>query len=93
MSGGPKFGAWGVPGVEGGLHAVGHRPEGASLLLKQLLETPRAHPHAHHGVDHLRRRFPLDEPGRRSPRQTGLWRPLRGFAEDRASGCESWGRA
>jgi hypothetical protein len=31
----------GVPDVEGGLYAAGHRPEGASLLLKKLLETPR----------------------------------------------------
>lgn len=31
----------GVPDVEGGLYAAGHRPEGTSLLLKQLLETPR----------------------------------------------------
>ncbi len=30
----------GVPEVEGGLYAAGHRPEGSSLLLKQLLETP-----------------------------------------------------
>jgi len=28
----------GVPHVEGGLHAAGHKPEGASLLLKKLLE-------------------------------------------------------
>jgi hypothetical protein len=31
----------GAPEVEGGLVAAGHRPEGASLLLKKLLETPR----------------------------------------------------
>ena len=31
----------GTPELEGGLYAAGHRPEGASLLLKQLLETPR----------------------------------------------------
>jgi hypothetical protein len=30
----------GAPEVEDGLHAAGHRPEGASLLLKRLLETP-----------------------------------------------------
>jgi hypothetical protein len=30
----------GVPNVEGGLFAAGHRPEGVSLLLKKLLETP-----------------------------------------------------
>ena len=33
----------GAPDVEGGLYAAGHRPEGASLLLKQLLETPPGH--------------------------------------------------
>jgi hypothetical protein len=32
----------GAPDVEGGLYAAGHRPEGASLLLKKLLETPYA---------------------------------------------------
>jgi hypothetical protein len=32
----------GAPDVEGGLYAAGHRPEGASLLLKKLLETPHA---------------------------------------------------
>lgn len=31
----------GAPAVAGGLHAAGHRPEGASLLLKQFLEAPR----------------------------------------------------
>jgi hypothetical protein len=31
----------GAPDVEGGLVAAGHLPEGASLLLKKLLETPR----------------------------------------------------
>jgi len=31
----------GVPDVEDGLYAAGHRPEAASLLLKNLLETPR----------------------------------------------------
>ena len=31
----------GAPSVEGGLYAAGHRPEGASLLLKELLETSR----------------------------------------------------
>ncbi len=31
----------GAPDVEGGLVAAGHQPEGASLLLKKLLETPR----------------------------------------------------
>ena len=30
----------GAPDVEGGLYAAGHRPEGASLLLKKLLEAP-----------------------------------------------------
>ncbi|HME24437.1 MAG TPA: hypothetical protein VKI44_24410 [Acetobacteraceae bacterium] len=33
----------GAPEVEGGLYAAGHRLEGASLLLKQLLETPPGH--------------------------------------------------
>lgn len=33
----------GASEVEGGLHAAGHRPEGASLLLKRLLKTPRRH--------------------------------------------------
>ncbi len=33
----------GAADVEGGLYAAGHRPEGASLLLKRLLETPRGH--------------------------------------------------
>src|SRR5579883_2883537 len=32
----------GVPEVEGGLTAAGHKPEGASLLLKKLLERPHA---------------------------------------------------
>jgi hypothetical protein len=31
----------GAPEVEDGLQAAGHRPEGASLLLKQLLQAPR----------------------------------------------------
>ena len=31
----------GASEVAGGLHAAGHRPEGASLLLKRLLEAPR----------------------------------------------------
>jgi hypothetical protein len=31
----------GAPEVEGGLYAAGHQPEGASLLLKKLLATPR----------------------------------------------------
>jgi hypothetical protein len=31
----------GAPDVAGGLYAAGHRPEGASLLLKNLLDTPR----------------------------------------------------
>jgi hypothetical protein len=31
----------GAPTVAGGLYAAGHRPEGASLLLKTLLEAPR----------------------------------------------------
>lgn len=30
----------GAPEVQGGLYAAGHRPEGAALLLKKLLETP-----------------------------------------------------
>jgi hypothetical protein len=30
----------GASDLEGGLHAAGHRPEDASLLLKKLLETP-----------------------------------------------------
>ena len=34
----------GTPDVEDGLYAAGHRPEGASLLLKTLLETPDGHP-------------------------------------------------
>jgi hypothetical protein len=33
----------GAPEVEDGLQAAGHRPEGASLLLKRLLEAPRGH--------------------------------------------------
>jgi hypothetical protein len=33
----------GAPEVEGGLYAAGHQPEGASLLLKKLLATPREH--------------------------------------------------
>jgi hypothetical protein len=31
----------GAPEIEDGLHAAGHQPEGATLLLKRLLETPR----------------------------------------------------
>jgi hypothetical protein len=31
----------GAPEIEGGLYAAGHQLEGASLLLKKLLETPR----------------------------------------------------
>jgi hypothetical protein len=30
----------GAPDLEGGLYAAGHRPDGASLLLKKLLEAP-----------------------------------------------------
>jgi len=30
----------GAPDLEGGLYAAGHRPEGASFLLKELLEPP-----------------------------------------------------
>jgi hypothetical protein len=31
-----------APAVEGGLYAAGHRPEGSSLLLKTVLETPHS---------------------------------------------------
>jgi hypothetical protein len=31
----------GAPDLEGGLYAAGHRPEGSSFLLKELLEPPR----------------------------------------------------
>jgi len=33
----------GASEVAGGLHAAGHRPEGASLLLKRMHEAPRRH--------------------------------------------------
>jgi hypothetical protein len=47
----------GAPEVEDGLHAAGHRPDGASLLLKRLLETP------HGRGDAPRRRTPLSATG------------------------------
>ncbi len=40
----------GVPELEGGLYAAGHRPDSASLLLKKLLEEPQACPTDRHAA-------------------------------------------
>jgi hypothetical protein len=51
----------GAPGLECGLYAAGHRPEGASFLLKELLEPARGRNGECVG-DRARQWVPLDEP-------------------------------
>ena len=52
----------GAPDVEGGLYAAGHRPEGASLLLKKLLEPPYGRGAGGHGTGRAWRHPLPDEP-------------------------------